>query len=444
MVEQLLSVGVRFVVDVEAGGDREPETHTGRRAAGRELGESSGLVGRVGLAPSGPVLCVVLRRVDVRVHAVRGEKVDHAETRRVRPRRAVEAFDDARATKRALVPRSASATRWHTVRVGSDRVSGRSQGDPDHDCDSYECARHPRGARAGPARHGRGRRRRERWGPRTTVTFDELNRMVNRLANGLYEGGARAGERLVWCGPNSLEVLATIHAARKLGTVAVPLSYRFNAEEMAYVIDNSDATTVVVDAEQAPLVAEVRGDIPKVRTVVVFGGAGSRRVHRMGRPPRRRSSESEPAGPPDASEAGAAMIYTSGTTGKPKGALRTTTDRELVFALLGELNLLHAELGAPHDRAALPLGPARVRVAVAHARRAHRRAPQVRRGRAGSSSSRSTASPTRSRRRRSSSASSRCPTRRSRGADMSSMVDADRQRRAGAVRAEAGDHRQAR
>ncbi len=53
----------------------------------------------------------------------------------------------------------------------------------------------------------------------------------------------------------------------------MPLSYRFNAEEMAYVIDNSDATTVVVDAEQAPLVAEVRGDIPKVRTVVVYGGA---------------------------------------------------------------------------------------------------------------------------------------------------------------------------
>ena len=41
------------------------------------------------------------------------------------------------------------------------------------------------------------------------------------------------------------------------------------------------------------------------------------------------------------SEAGAAMIYTSGTTGKPKGALRTRTDRQIVFALLGELNLLH-------------------------------------------------------------------------------------------------------
>ena len=51
--------------------------------------------------------------------------------------------------------------------------------------------------------------------------------------------------------------------------------------------------------------------------------------------------DTEPPTPADASEAGAAMIYTSGTTGKPKGALRTSTDRTLVFALLAELNLLH-------------------------------------------------------------------------------------------------------
>ena len=106
----------------------------------------------------------------------------------------------------------------------------------------------------------------------STTTFGDLNRAVNQLAHGLLAGGARPGERLVWCGPSSLEVLVTIHAARKLNLVAVPLSYRFNAEEMAYVIDNSDATTVVVDADQAALVAEVRAEIPKVRNIIVFGG----------------------------------------------------------------------------------------------------------------------------------------------------------------------------
>ena len=176
-------------------------------------------------------------------------------------------------------------------------------------------------------------------GRASQTTFAELNLLVNRLANGLLAGGARPGERLVWCGPNSLEVLVTIHAARKLNLVAVPLSYRFNADEMAYVIDNSDATTVVVDADEAPLVAEVRSRIPKVRNVIVFGGAAPEGCLRWDDVVAGQS-ESEPDVEPG-SEAGSAMIYTSGTTGKPKGALRTRTDRQIVFALLGELNLLH-------------------------------------------------------------------------------------------------------
>ena len=106
----------------------------------------------------------------------------------------------------------------------------------------------------------------------SAVTFEELNSSVNRLAHALRSLGMQPGERLVWCGPNSLEVVTTIHAARKAGQIAVPLSYRFNADEMQYVIDNSDATLVVVDAEQAPLVAEIRDRIPKVRAVIAFGG----------------------------------------------------------------------------------------------------------------------------------------------------------------------------
>ncbi|MEX2256070.1 MAG: AMP-binding protein [Acidimicrobiia bacterium] len=171
----------------------------------------------------------------------------------------------------------------------------------------------------------------------SATTFLELNSLVNRLAHGLVGLGAERGDRMVWCGPNSLEVLATIHAARKAGLTAVPLSYRFTAEEMAYVIDNSDATLVVVDAEQAPLLAEVSHRLAKLKGVVVFGGDVPPGFHDWadivaGQP------DAEPASAPDTT-AGASMIYTSGTTGKPKGALRTTTDPGTVFALLGELGL---------------------------------------------------------------------------------------------------------
>jgi acyl-CoA synthetase (AMP-forming)/AMP-acid ligase II len=176
----------------------------------------------------------------------------------------------------------------------------------------------------------------------SVTTFAELNQLVNRLVHGLRAAGAEQGDRIVWCGPNSLEVVAVIHAARKAGLVAVPLSYRFNAEEMQYVIDNSDATLVIADAEYAPVVAESMDRLPKVRAYVAFTAtddappvpAGWKSWEEV----TEGQSEDEPSAP-NASEAGAQMLYTSGTTGKPKGALRTTTNREVVLALLAELGL---------------------------------------------------------------------------------------------------------
>jgi acyl-CoA synthetase (AMP-forming)/AMP-acid ligase II len=175
----------------------------------------------------------------------------------------------------------------------------------------------------------------------STTTFDELNRMTNRLANGLTSLGARAGDRLVWCGPNSLEVMTVIHAARKTALTAVPLSYRFIAEEMQYVIDNSDATIVVVDAEQAPLIAEIRDRIPKVREVVVYRATDAPvpETNFVEWDALLAAASDEEPETTSGSTAGAAMIYTSGTTGKPKGALRTTTDAAIVGAMLGVLRL---------------------------------------------------------------------------------------------------------
>src|SRR6516165_3346265 len=107
----------------------------------------------------------------------------------------------------------------------------------------------------------------------SATTFAELEVLANRLGHAYHALGARRGERIAWCGPNSLEVITTLHASRKVGLTSVPVSYRFNASEMQYVIDNSDATVVLVDAEQAPLIASVRDELPKVRGVLAYGGA---------------------------------------------------------------------------------------------------------------------------------------------------------------------------
>ena len=72
-------------------------------------------------------------------------------------------------------------------------------------------------------------------------TYAELEAQANRVANLLLSLGAGPGTKVLWCGPNSPEVVAVINAARKIGAIAVPLNYRLTAEEACYVIDNSDA-----------------------------------------------------------------------------------------------------------------------------------------------------------------------------------------------------------
>ena len=151
-------------------------------------------------------------------------------------------------------------------------------------------------------------------------TFAELEAQANKLANGLIALGLRRGEKLVWCGQNSPGVVRVVHAARKLGAVAVPLNYRLSPEEAQYVVDNSDAVMVYVDAEYAPLFAKIRSEIPKVRDVVVYDGPAPAGM-RDGDALVASASDGEPAATGGADVA-QTMIYTSGTTGKPKGAVR--------------------------------------------------------------------------------------------------------------------------
>src|SRR5690242_13734105 len=175
----------------------------------------------------------------------------------------------------------------------------------------------------------------------SATSFAELEADANRLARAFLSLGARSGDRIAWCGPNSLPVITTLHASRKAGLTSVPISYRFNAAEMQYVIDHSDATVVIVDAEQAPPVASVRDQLPKVRAVLVVGGVAPEGCDHWDD-----VVATQDAAPPEALDeagggtAGATMIYTSGTTGKPKGAMRTGTDASAVAALMQAVHLL--------------------------------------------------------------------------------------------------------
>jgi acyl-CoA synthetase (AMP-forming)/AMP-acid ligase II len=168
--------------------------------------------------------------------------------------------------------------------------------------------------------------------PAVIWSFSELERQANRLANVLLGLGVAPRDKIVWCGQNSLGVVRMMHAARKIGATAVPLNYRLSPEEAAYVIDNCDAVLVYADAEYADLMRKIRGDVPKLRHVLIFDGPGATDQLDVARL-LAESSDAEPAA--ERAEASATMIYTSGTTGRPKGALRTAaSDPQQQLALL--------------------------------------------------------------------------------------------------------------
>jgi len=166
-------------------------------------------------------------------------------------------------------------------------------------------------------------------------TYAELEAQANRVANLLLSLGITPGKKVLWCGPNSPEVVAVTSASRKIGAVAVPLNYRLTPEEALYVINHSDAEVAYVDHESAPMFAALRGELEKVRHIIAVGGPASDGMLTDA------DIAAAPADAPDVGDAagtGGTMIYTSGTTGKPKGAVRSgAPDPELVGALLGLL-----------------------------------------------------------------------------------------------------------
>jgi acyl-CoA synthetase (AMP-forming)/AMP-acid ligase II len=163
--------------------------------------------------------------------------------------------------------------------------------------------------------------------PVVAYTYAELHARSNQLAALLVDLGVTPGTKVVSCGQNSAGLLLAVHGIRKAGAVGVPLNYHLSPAMAAYVVDNSDAEVVLVDAEYAELIERIGPETPKVAQVLVFDGNGDLE----------RRLDTYPTNDIELSGAvsGTAMIYTSGTTGQPKGVVRNgPTDPAQVGRLL--------------------------------------------------------------------------------------------------------------
>ncbi len=183
------------------------------------------------------------------------------------------------------------------------------------------------------------------------LSFRELNRYVNRLANALLGSGLKKGDKLTTVLPNCLELMAAFWAAGKTGIVVVPASPLLQDTGLATLIDDSDTTMVIADAGFADTFDRIRGDLPKVAgdRVVLVGKGGDRRGFVSYEALISDASDDEP---PDAGLRGDDVfniMYSSGTTGLPKGIVHTHDIRaafcELfasTFRIVPESVVLHA------------------------------------------------------------------------------------------------------
>ena len=152
-----------------------------------------------------------------------------------------------------------------------------------------------------------------------SLTFGELHRRANRVANALRGLGLQPGDRFAGMAYNGIPGNELSHASRRAGAVGVPISFRLKAAEVAYVINDCEARVITAGEEFVPVVDEARRDVLGERIYIATGGTP---------PPGWLSYEdllaaaSEDDIPGDVNPVGATMIYTSGTTGKPKGAYR--------------------------------------------------------------------------------------------------------------------------
>ncbi|WP_369335040.1 acyl-CoA synthetase [Halorubrum sp. F4] len=155
-----------------------------------------------------------------------------------------------------------------------------------------------------------------------TITYEELQERVNRMGNALRDLGVESGDRVLVRFPNRPEPVVTCLAVQKIGAVAMPSMKLLRAKELRYIVNNAEATTIVVYDDLLDEVDEALPDLDTVEDVVVAERNGIEHDHHG-------YDELTDAASPELEAADterddlALMLYTSGTTGRPKGAIHT-------------------------------------------------------------------------------------------------------------------------
>ncbi|MHC2463123.1 AMP-binding protein [Bradyrhizobium embrapense] len=151
-------------------------------------------------------------------------------------------------------------------------------------------------------------------GNETKLSFTELSRRSNQVANFLRAQGLKRGDHLLLLLGNVVPLWETMLAAMKLGVVVIPATTLLTADELRDRLDRGKAKAVVATQDQVAKFAGLGGD--KLVRIVV----GATQTHEGWLPFEDTAKASDafaPDGPTNADDP-MLLYFTSGTTAKPK------------------------------------------------------------------------------------------------------------------------------
>src|SRR5438876_3859401 len=101
-------------------------------------------------------------------------------------------------------------------------------------------------------------------------TYAEFDAAVNRAAAMLGAHGIGKGDVVSLLMPNSAEYIVAYFACWKLGAIAGPINSLLKAQEISYVISDSEARAVLVHSDFLQTVESIRSELPGLREVIRF------------------------------------------------------------------------------------------------------------------------------------------------------------------------------
>lgn len=154
---------------------------------------------------------------------------------------------------------------------------------------------------------------------RREISWAEFNKKSNRFANLLLSRGVKKGDRVAILLMNGIEWLPVYFGILKTGALAVPLNYRYTAEEIKYCLEKSDSDVLVFGPEFTGRVENIVGMIPRVRYRFYVGEDCPTFAESYDRLVNYASSKTPDVEITD-DDLGA-VYFSSGTTGFPKAIL---------------------------------------------------------------------------------------------------------------------------